>query len=141
MPGEPQPLFSNQPIVNADGTPTQYFIRWAQQRQVDISGGITAAQAQQLVDDFAAGRSVKTGTGLTGGGTLAADRTLKLADTAVEPGTVGDATHVAKITVDQQGRITDIEAVPITTLPDAPNDGKYYCRQNGAWVAVNVVPA
>lgn len=39
-----QPLAQYFKVVNPDGTPTEYFIRWAQQRQIDIAGGITQAQ-------------------------------------------------------------------------------------------------
>jgi phage-related tail fiber protein len=59
------------------------------------------------------GRSISAGTGLSGGGSLAADRTLSLANTAVTPGEYGSATHSAKITVDAQGRITAVENVLI----------------------------
>lgn len=78
MPGELQPLSQNFAIVKADGTPTEYFIRWAQQRQIDIQGGITAEQAQQLIDDWAAARAIIAGFGLDGGGTLNADVTIDL---------------------------------------------------------------
>jgi hypothetical protein len=102
MAGESQPLVSNQAIVKADGTPTDYFIRWAQARQIDISGGITAAQAQELIDEWSATRKIIAGVGLSGGGDLSADRTIDLEDTAVTPGSYTSA----DITVDQQGRIT-----------------------------------
>jgi hypothetical protein len=59
-------------------------------------------------------RSVSTGTGLSGGGALSADRTLALADTAVTAGAYGTASGVATFTVDAQGRLTDASTVSIT---------------------------
>jgi hypothetical protein len=54
MVGKIQPLDKKFPIINTnDGRPTDYFIRWAQQRQIDISKGIDAEQAQELVNDYA----------------------------------------------------------------------------------------
>jgi hypothetical protein len=51
--------------------------------------------------------SVVAGVGLTGGASTG-DATIDLANTAVTPGTYGSATKSARITVDQQGRITGV---------------------------------
>lgn len=61
-----QPLVNHQKIVNPDGTPTDYFIRWAQQRLTDIAAGVLPS------------RRINTNAGLQGGGDLSADRTLSL---------------------------------------------------------------
>lgn len=135
MPGEAQPLFSNQPIVNPDGTPTIAFMRWAQQRQKDITAGITSDQAQAIVDDWGGAHQVKAGTGLSGGGKLEDSPTLALKATGVDVGEYGDTTHYVAITVNAQGQIITVEALAIPVL-EAPQDGKQYVRQNGAWVAL-----
>ena len=57
--------------------------------------------------------SVNTGLGLSGD-TTTGDVTIRLDNTAVTPGTYGNATNVAQITVDQQGRITSATNVEIT---------------------------
>lgn len=102
MPGDLQPLVNNQKIVNPDGTPNDYFIRWAQQRQIDIVDGVPSS------------RKINTDNGLQGGGDLSTDLTLELTDTGVAPGTYGDATHSAHLTIDAQGRIAVASIIPIS---------------------------
>lgn len=50
--------------------------------------------------------TITAGTGLTGGGTLASNTTVNLANTAVSAGSYGNAATVATFTVDAQGRLT-----------------------------------
>ena len=88
---------------------------------VNTQGQITSASSVAIslasLGAVPTSRTLTAGTGLTGGGTLAADRTFTLADTAVTPGSYGTASTVGTFTVDQQGRIT--AATPTTITPAA----------------------
>ena len=92
--------------------PTHRAIRAFEDAQGDaVTAGqfITAARAVRVLtvtasDTFPAGAVLAAGTGLAatdGGATF----TLKLADTAVAPGTYGNGGAWPRFTVDQQGRI------------------------------------
>lgn len=77
MAGTLQPLGSNFKIVNPDGTPTDYFIKWAQQRQIDITSSVTQAVLDAAIAEVNA-HTVNAGTGLAGGGAIATNPTLSL---------------------------------------------------------------
>ncbi len=70
---------------------------------------LTAANVNAVADTA----TITAGTGLTGGGTLASNTTITLANTAVTAGTYGGNTNVAVITVDAQGRLTNASNVAI----------------------------
>jgi hypothetical protein len=114
--------------IVSDSKPTLAFHRWwdsvatAIEDQVSnllaLIARVTVTESSIAVLEA---RNLTAGAGLTGGGTLAADRTfdvgagtgiavdanaVRLADTAVTPGAYGSASSVGTFTVDQQGRLT-----------------------------------
>lgn len=73
-----QPLNDRVPIINDDGTPTQYFIRMLKERGITVDEKITEAEAIALINESLATHSVNAGPGLSGGGTLDTNPTLSL---------------------------------------------------------------
>lgn len=65
MTGNLQPLDQKFPIVTPDGRPTLYFIKWAQQKQIDIGAGITAEQALQIIELYLADHQLQAGSGIS----------------------------------------------------------------------------
>lgn len=111
------PLDWRTPIVDDKGCPTSQFLRlWLQQLgngdnyQQEIDA--LAAELDQKADKSETISSVSGET--SGGGDLSAPRSIGLADTAVTPGTYGDSTHVARVTIDQKGRVTAASNVTIS---------------------------
>lgn len=60
MAGVPQPLDQKFPLVKSDGTPTDYFIRWAQQKQIDIGDSITLDDLKTYLTEH----SLREGSGI-----------------------------------------------------------------------------
>lgn len=123
--GRIDPLQYNLPIVDPEtGRPSAYFIRqWREQQQVNSGSAAIVAALEELETTVTAlqadvtaleGRNINTTAPLQGGGDLSADRTLSIAASGATPGTYGDATNVAQITVDAFGRITGVADVPIS---------------------------
>lgn len=71
---------------------------------------ITESQVTNLTTDLAGKvpttRTITTGTGLSGGGDLSADRTLSISNTAVTAASYGSGSAVATFTVNAQGQLT-----------------------------------
>jgi hypothetical protein len=67
--------------------------------------------------------TITAGTGLTGGGSLAANITLALANTAVSAGSYGSASAVGTFTVDAQGRLTAAASTTIAIAGTAITSG------------------
>jgi len=100
-----------------------------------------SAESVETLNTEKADKSIvlTAGVDLDGGGDLSAPRTFDHADTAVTPGTYGDATNVGAFTVNQRGHITAASNVPIalpfTDLTDVPAS---YTGHGGKVVKVRV---
>jgi len=102
------PIDNLTPIVKDGGAPADFFV---QQWNALTDFVFTSASNTGALGDV----EIEAGTGLNGGGPLSAGTvTISLQDTAVTPGTFGDASNVAQITVDQQGRITAVANVAVS---------------------------
>ena len=111
------PLAHTQAWSTITGTPTLLGVGG-----YGITDGLTAATAASTYLPISTAAStyapqattIATGTGLTGGGSLAANRTLSLTNTAVTPGSYGSSTLVPVIAIDAQGRITSASTAAVS---------------------------
>lgn len=97
-----QPLNDRVPVVNPDGTPTQYFLRQLQERGITTDGKITAEQALEIIQKWSAGRDIDVTAPIIGGGSLDNDVNIGLDSSGVTPGSYTST----DLTVDAFGRIT-----------------------------------
>lgn len=129
-PNQLDPLNHNVPIVDKNGKATPYFLQqWDKARNINliVDGNVVSIADANLQIQFLTQvmtqvsillatlvlRNIIAGTGLSGGGSLASDVTLNIADIPDVAGSYDTATHTIAFTVNAQGQITEITATPI----------------------------
>ena len=110
---------------------------------VDAQGRMTSASNTAIAIGVAAVSgavpntvNVLAGTGLSGGGALTGNVTINLANTAVTAGTYGNANTVAQVTVDAQGRLTNVANVSISIANSAVTGLGTMSTQNANAVSI-----
>ena len=81
-----------------------------------LTGKPTTLAGYGITDGALNTTTISAGTGLTGGGSLAANRTFSITNTAVSTGSYGSSSSVGTFTVNQQGQLTAAASVPINAV-------------------------
>lgn len=109
-----QPFNDRVPIINPDGTPSQFFIRQLQERGITVDNKITAEQAQALIDAWALQRDINTTSPITGGGNLSVD-----------------------LNIGFNGGLDVLNDVDVTTTPPADGQVLGYDLASSQWIPMD----
>ena len=96
----------------------------------------TAANARTNLNAANQDTTITAGTGLSGGGSLAANRTINIANTAVTAGAYGSASNTLSATVNAQGQLTALAATPIAVANTQISGLGTMSTQNASSVAI-----
>ncbi len=114
----PVPPLAHPPITGSSALFSPPWALFFQNVQSAIPGGGSApADAEYVLiasdPDLPNGRVATTSTTVAVNTATVGQIKWDLRDTAVTPGTYGDSTHVSRVTIDQQGRVTAASNVAI----------------------------
>lgn len=116
MPGRfPDPLKKVSPLADKDGTPSAFFVQ-----QWNLLLGFVKDTLASLTEIIARlvrleAVEIQTTAPIEGGGNILELDPISHAESGVTAGTYGDATHVAQVTVDEFGHVTDAAEVAISS--------------------------
>jgi len=96
----------------------------------------TAANARTNLNAANQDTTITAGTGLSGGGSLAANRTIDIANTTVTAGSYGSASNTLSATVNAQGQLTALAATPIAVANTQVSGLGTMSTQNANSVAI-----
>lgn len=111
--------------VDAKGRITSILDQTVTPAWSSITGTPTTLSGYGITDGVSMARTITAGTGLSGGGTLAADRTLSIANTTVTAASYGSASSVATFTVNAQGQLTAAASTPIAISASQVTSGTF----------------